>query len=524
MSNTPKGKTLYQIVPSVYRTRDKGDLKKYFDANGTLLDQIHATLEQRLADAFPDNPIDGSSACQEWLIPYFADLLDVRLVSPSVQGKRDEVANAVRWRQGKGTLRVIEEIAEAVGRLEVVVQEGWKRVAVTPRFDRPLIPGTAYGYNQDIPTAPPAIAARHPGLPAVTVDFKCPSGAVATTSSNPAAQQSIVDDDAHIWRQSSLHGVPCYPGSYEDRSRRTVDLRCSDWRVGHYHPDNILLYTVPAAGYFHPESKSVNWSDPPSNAFLNLIEVIETDGVTIFRNKTYGSENYIPVNIRRTIRLGQVADGVGDVDFHTWRFEGVNLLNTLELDSGRVELVDCAARKVEVHSIDFIKPVITARNCLIKKIQAARGLVMLEYCTVLDSTLSEILNASDCIFLGLIHRHHTPDFSPPNRSCVRYSRIEKNQHPLDDEIINDEMRLINVTRSKPVMFSEKFSERGCGVLHPATPQAIRHGAEDGGEMGVYHDQHLSLLSEAVVDKLRDYLPLGIEAVVIPDERMLKMPG
>ena len=518
LSNTrSQGNTIYRIVPSVYRTRDTGDLRKYFDANGTLLDQIQATLEQRLADAFPDNPIDGSTACQEWLIPYFADLLDVRLVSPGAQGKRDEVANAVRWRQGKGTLRVIEEIAEAVGRFEVVVQEGWKRVAVTPRFDVPLIPATAYGYSQDIPAAPPSIAARHPGLPAVTVDISCPSGAVATASGNPAAQQSVVDGDAHTWRQASLHGVPCHPDSYEDRSLRTVDLRCSDWRIGHYHPDRILLYTVPAAGFFHPISQRVNWVDSPGNAFLNLIDIIEEDNVTIFRNKTYCSDQFIPVNIRRTIRLGQVEDGVGDKDFHTWRFEGVNLMNTLELDSGRVELVDCAARKIEVHSIDYLKPVITARSCLIEKIQAARGLVKLEYCTVLESTLSEILNASDCIFLGLIHEDHLPDFEPPDRSCVRYSRIEKNQ-------AEGGIRFIKVTRSRPVMFSEKFNVRGCGVLHPATPLAIRHGAEDGGEMGAYHDQYLSLLAEAVVDKLHDYLPLGTEAVVIPDKRMLEMPG
>lgn len=510
------GKTLYQIAPSVYRTRDNGDLKNYFDASATLLAQIHVTLEQRLADAFPDNPIDDSLACQEWLIPYFADLLDVRLVSPSAQGRRDEVANAVRWRQGKGTLHIIEEIAEAVGQFEVVVQEGWKRVAITPRISIPLIPATAYGYGDAIPDEPPSMATRHPGLPAVTVDFRCPSGAVEAESGNPAAQQSTVDGDTHIWRQSSLHGAPCYPGSYEDRSLRTVDLRCSDWRTGHYHPDRILLFTVPASGYFHPGAKSVNWIDPPGNAFLNLVDVIEEESLTIFRNKTYGCDNFVPVNIRRRIRLGQVPDGVGDVDFHTWRFEGVNLLNTLELDSGRVELVDCAVRKVEVHSIDFLKPVITARNCLLNNVQAARGVVELEYCTVLDTTLSEILNASDCVFLGLIHENHLPDFTPPERSCIRYSRIEKSQ-------VQGEMRFTNIVRSKPVMYSEKFTDRGCGVLHPATPKEIRQGAEDGGEMGAYHDQYFSLLAEAVVDKLSDYLPLGLEAVVIPDERMLNMP-
>ena len=74
------------------------------------------------------------------------------------------------------------------------------------------------------------------------------------------------------------------------------------------------------------------------------------------------------------------------------------------------------------------------------------------------------------------------------------------------------------------MFSTQFGERGCGVLHPATPAAIRQGAEDGGEMGAYHGDYLTLLAEALVDKLQDYLPVGLDAVVVPDERLLSMPG
>jgi len=518
MSDQAKqGEALYHIVPALYRNRDTGDLKKYFDSSGLLLDQMHATLVQRLADNFPDNPIDGSLACQDWLLPYFAELLDVRLVSPLVKGQRDEVANAVRWRQGKGTLRVIEEIAQAIGQLEVVMQEGWKRVGRTPRVNIPLIPATSYGYADDVPETPPSIATRHPGLPAMTPDFRCPSGAVSVSSSNPAAKRSTVDGDTHVWRQASFHGSPCYPGSYEDVSLRTVDFRCGDWRVGHYHPNRILLYTVPPAGLFDPNAKGVLWSDPPSAAFLKCIDIIEGDHVTTYRNRTYGRDNYVPVNVSRVIKLGQVVPGgVGDANVHTWRFEGVNLLNTLEADSGRVELMDCAARKIEVHSIDETRPVITARNCVIKTLQAARGLSFLEYCTVLDGTMSENIRASDCIFLARIRKEH-PGFIPPDTGCVRYSSITKHQ-------VAGGMRLVQVTRRTPVMFSTTFGERGCGVLHPATPKSIRHGAEDGGEMGAYHDKHLSLLAEAVVDKLHDYLPLGTEAVVIPDERLLKMPG
>jgi hypothetical protein len=515
-SEIEQGKALYQIVPAVYRTRDTGSLKQYFQACGLLLDQIRATLDQRLADNFPDNPLDGTPACQDWILPYFADLLDVRLVSPLVKGRRDEVSNAVRWRQGKGTLWVIEEIAEAIGQLEIVLQEGWRRAAATARLNIPRIPATSFGYNQDAPLTPPAMAARHPGLPAVTVDFRCPSGATAAAGSNPGAQQSTVDGDTHIWRQTSYHGAPCHPDSYEDVSRRTVDFRDADWRVGHYHPDRILLYTVPPTGMFVPGSPGVNWSDTPGAAFLNVIDVITENNTTTYRAKTYGTENFVPVRVRRAIRLGQVPGGVGDPDFHTWRFEGLVLENRMEVDSGRVELIDCAARRVEVHSIDPALPVISARDCLIQDLQSARSLSQLDYCTVLETALAEVLLASDCIFLGRIRKDH-PTPVAPDDGCVRYSRIRPDQD-------QGGMRFIDITRQAPIMFSTHYGERSCGVLHPATPAGIRHGAEDGGEMGAYHGDYLSLLSEAVVDKLNDYLPVGLQAVVIPDERLLEMPG
>ena len=74
--NTPvkQAEALYQIVPALYRTRDTGDLQRYFQACGLLLDQILATMQQRLADNYPDNPLDGTQACQDWVLPYFADL------------------------------------------------------------------------------------------------------------------------------------------------------------------------------------------------------------------------------------------------------------------------------------------------------------------------------------------------------------------------------------------------------------------------------------------------------------------
>ena len=68
-----------------------------------------------------------------------------------------------------------------------------------------------------------------------------------------------------------------------------------------------------------------------------------------------------------------------------------------------------------------------------------------------------------------------------------------------------------------------LQEPGYGVLDRVTSDAIRFGAEDGGEMGVYHYKYYSLKEGAVLDKMREFLPVGIEPVLIQDAHMLSVP-
>jgi hypothetical protein len=85
------------------------------------------------------------------------------------------------------------------------------------------------------------------------------------------------------------------------------------------------------------------------------------------------------------------------------------------------------------------------------------------------------------------------------------------------------MSIYQSTSDPVVMWTTEFGSRGCGVLHPATADSVRFGAEDGGEMGVYHERQYSLLVEAVQDKLKGFLPVGIEAVIVPDLRLQELP-
>jgi hypothetical protein len=503
------GKELFALLPTVYRVRDeRGDLEQYLDACGALLDRVRATLEQRLADVFPENP-GGELPAQSWLLPYFADLFDVQLVSPHVEGRRAEVGRAIAWRQRKGTLATIEQIAEQVGGAEVEIQEGWLRVAVTPRVDRTLLPAAAYGVAPEPDSHNPLVARTHPALPAVTVDFTLPSRAVAADAAHPRAKQTKFLGTSVSWRQLNPHGVPCFPGSYEDASPRTPDARTPGPARGHIHPQRLLLFIPPSTGFFPFDADQVTWglratriSDPGGDprVIANPVEraVIITTSPPTF-----------------TAAAVAISDIVVD--------------GTIRVSTGRITLRNVAAKKLVVDTTDLAVPVIDAVDCLFDEIEAVGGLVRLEGTTVMKSIDCGRLQASDCIFAGTVR------LRPPNnasRSCIRWSRVPK----LINVPLTRQPERAALTTAEPIFFAfehcareggsrlnDRFGDPAYGELHPSTPDAIRFGAEDGGEMGAGHQRAACLAHAAILTKLEEFLPLGIEAVLVPDPRLLVAP-
>jgi hypothetical protein len=674
--NTRTGKQLYALLPEVYRTRDvgiagqPGDLARFLDACGHLLDLIHQSLEQRLADAFPDNPPSGL-ACQPWLLPYFADLLDVRMVSPDESGRRDEVANAVAWRQRKGTLKVLEQIAEKVGRFEVEIQEGWKRVATTPQIGLPRLLAPALGESELHDAFPdhPNWAARHPGLPAVMVDLRYPTRAQQvdtpgdTPPQNPAAKRTTFAGQPLWWRQVNRHGAPCFPGSYEDVSRRTPDVRPPNWAQGHAHPKRALLHAPPPLGFFGPDPyTSVHdltftgdgehlLQDHTVQGTLqisagrmtlrrctikNLVVTVSSHdalvleaedclfetvsvgaGAASFEGCTVlGATTVLSLAAANCIFNGRVTAAVGGTiaysripadlaepvvqeactsdsplffnalfdqpgagvlrpdaplsilfgaeddgemgAYHQGRagrpvripIAGILTMNlpetfsyvvkdlilegtgTLRIAQGVLNLERVAACDVQVQSASPLdgsgkfQPVLTAKDCLFDQVTVPDGLARLEYCTVLRQWRSHSLQASEAIFVAGLELDPETDANP---HCIRFSRIPEGlpvastntlgnttETPIFYEFEFDEGG--QAVRRRPV-----FGEPGCAVLHPATAEAIRFGAEDSGEMGAYHGWRYSLLMAAVQDKLNDFLPVGMEAVIIPDLRLHRLP-
>jgi len=198
----------------------------------------------------------------------------------------------------------------------------------------------------------------------------------------------------------------------------------------------------------------------------------------------------------------------------------------VRVSNGRIRLERVAAKRLVVERTDVETPVIEAVDCLFDEIEAADGLVRLEGTTVMKGISCRRLQASDCLFAGPIDLH--PKVNDP-RSCVRFSRVPRG-------FTAPRLDRGALTSAEPIFFAfehcareggsrpvDRFGDPGYGVLHPATPDAIRFGAEDGGEMGADHHRATCLAHAAVLTKLEEFLPLGIEAVLVPDPRLLVAP-
>lgn len=553
----PMGRQLWELLPEVYRRSDNGDLAAWLDGMGHLLELFRNTLDQRLADCFPDRPLEGRS-CQDWLLPYFAELFDARLVSPDPDGQRSEVAQAISWRKSKGTLAIVEQVAQEVGRLEVEVQEGWRRVATTPRID---------------------LTALDPSSSRGTVAFGHRSRALRTTASDPAGRATRFGDQLVHWRQANAGGIPCFPGSYEDVSARTPDLRSPGWSQGHAHPRRLLLFYPPPTGFFAPSSPRVSWSDleaaiPELDTQIFNLEVSGKDVLFVQgQNVTWKIERVR--DGERVVAFRLSADGVlrsertwspdgarrtriflsGGREFfretqndgtEIFRAEGGELVITdplvlfngataceltdlsfsgeIRLLAFRNELQKVAARKVVISAPLGLQ--LNCTDCLIDTLAAPGNRVRLEYTTVLQPMAAPVLlQASDSIFCGPF-----TSTLQGTAHCLRFSRVPPGLAAFsagspfhNTEALPLFMALDFVEGGRPVRRAARFGEPGCGVLHPGASRSLRFGAEDGGEMGAYHGRRYSLAEQAVRQKLTEFLPVGLEAVLIPDPRLLSPP-
>jgi hypothetical protein len=121
---------LWEMIPPVYRHEDgiaenAGVLRSFIE----LMARQAAVLRRSNDHLWDDQFIE---LCQDWAVPYLADLVGTRLVSSlNTRARRVDVAKTIYFRRRKGTLRVLEELIRDITGWDGKVVENFRRLART---------------------------------------------------------------------------------------------------------------------------------------------------------------------------------------------------------------------------------------------------------------------------------------------------------------------------------------------------------------------------------------------------------
>ncbi len=155
------------------------------------------------------------------------------------------------------------------------------------------------------------------------------------------------------------------------------------------------------------------------------------------------------------------------------------------------------------------------------KAPASGGSLTLDGCTVIGKVRAALLElVSNSIIWAELTAADSADTPPLWKSalwadrrqegCVRFSYLPENA------ITPRQFQCITRARNvdQPIFYSVRYGDPDYAKLDTATPDSIRRGADDGGEMGVFHFLLNPLRESDLKIRLREYLPVGLEFGVI----------
>ena len=546
------GRLLYRELPEVHRLYDTrnpdqgrlGDLEAFLFGFGHLLDRFDATLRQFHADGLldPIGPAGDEKGIQGWLLPYVAQLFGVELVAPDPDSRRRELAASIWVARRRGTRIAVDTAAEMIVGQAVIVVPGAARVLRTPSLDRPPmthreITGLSHPADAAIlqeATLPPFVigfsATRpgaHDGLRVGTPDVRLAMRAVRGGIERPEAEVRPPNGVGPVtelvpFTVQKRRGQTCFPRSYEDRVMRTPDIRAPQLRrprLTHIsRPDAVTLHIRPPQGMF-------------TGAETRLSQPTIATGEVVLDDVPEGGSlsDIFYEDASAVIDLNSSNEGPGGRHL----IEDLKFAGTIRVMRDRnVEFRNCAIGAVTGPAVAGGDTcTVVARNCLFGHFELtnhpeATAVATLEYCTVMGACFMNKALVSDSIVVGPFTA--AGDGTGTQVGCVRYSAIPEGFDPAHVhrfEVFEGTPQFLVrpcVERGGTMLHDElpEFGEPCCGVLSDRTAPGIAGGAEDGGEMGVYHnDWHLARL-KAAVTKAGQYLPVGQRVFGHYDTRLL----
>ncbi len=566
------GRILYRELPEAIRTYDNrdpgvsaigeaadavtehvlGDLEAFLFGCGHLLDRFDATLRQFHADGVLEEigPVGDEKAIQGWLLPYVAELFGVELLAPDSESRRRELATSIWLARRRGTKTAVDVSAEMITGQTTVVVTGASRILQTPSVrTRPVTHRDLTGFwhpdderilNEALPAPSPAQphvegflarrGAAHAGLSVGTPLARTAMRAHQADLSMPDAEVRMAQGDAlgdprklRPFVVRDRRGRPCFPDTHEDRSLRTPDMRApraNRPRFTHLKkPDGITVFVEPPVGMFTGQETRLGTPPEIEDGRIKLDDVPAGGSLS---DLFYDDETDV-----------LVLDGTNAGPGNEYVLEGFKFAGTLKISGDvTVTINDCALRSIlGPDAADGSGARISAQNSIFRTIdlsshEPASSEVILEYCTVTTSATFWVAKVSDSIMAGTFVAGG--DGASEKPGCVRYSAVPLGFDP-------EHVHRFESVEAAPVFLRwpcilrggvtvadavPQFGEPGYGVLSDRVARAIREGAENGGEMGVYNGAwHLARLA-AAARKAEGYLPVGKQVFAHYDPRLL----
>ena len=143
------------------------------------------------------------------------------------------------------------------------------------------------------------------------------------------------------------------------------------------------------------------------------------------------------------------------------------------------------------------------------------GALTLLGCTVVGKVHATLLSlVSDSIFWGALTTGDTWTTAlisdRRQQGCVRFSFLpEGARTPRRFECVEQAL-----ASPQPIFFAFRYGRPGYLKLLASTPDVVRKGADDGGEMGAFHFVLAPLREIDLRVRMQEYLPVGLEFGVI----------
>ena len=198
---------LYELVPVVYRMRDADQGYPLRALLRTIAEQLNV-VEHDIAGLYENWFIE---TCEDWVVPYIGALIGYTPLGiggvPSTTSRaetrerilvpRREVADTIRFRRRKGTLALLEDLAEAVAGWPAHAVEFYRLLAIAQNIDCLRMDR---GEPENCATA---MRSKH-WVPRSTKS-RVTSTSDARTSSHALGTANIPDVGVFLWRLKSLH-------------------------------------------------------------------------------------------------------------------------------------------------------------------------------------------------------------------------------------------------------------------------------------------------------------------------------